>query len=142
LSGKIDFIKKELKKKGYPLEHFVQGILDSKEWYVQPNAYFLDKDTQKGREIDIMAEYECSEFSTWTSFFPRLLVECKKMLGNAWVFFSTPDTAHTQTLHSGLAKWLEIWNHGILDNRGARFNPTNQYVSCSIVSIYVSFHKS
>jgi hypothetical protein len=115
LSDKIDFLKNELKKKGYPLENYVQSMLDNKNWDVYPNSYFLDKDTQQGRELDIKATYETEKSQTWTNIFPRVLIECKKVPGNAWIFFSGNQRPFTRAVHSGLAKWLQVDEFGIFD---------------------------
>ena len=47
MTGEIEFLKKKLKEKGYPLENYVQSLLANKKWHVQPNAYFLDKEMPK-----------------------------------------------------------------------------------------------
>jgi len=131
---KIEFIKNELKKKGYPLENYVQSLLYGKKWQVYPNAYFLDKDSKKGRELDIKAMYEHPDFKTRTSFFPRLLIQCKKIPGNAWIFFSTPSYSPINILHSGLTKWLDAFEHGIFSDTGSHNYQTFATNYCEIVT--------
>lgn len=65
MDDEIEFLKDELKKKGYPLENYVQSLLVNKKWRVQPNAYFLDKDTDKGRELDLKARKDGFVSDLW-----------------------------------------------------------------------------
>lgn len=90
MTDEIEFIKKELKEKGYPLENYVQLLLMNQDWHVQPNAYFLDKDTNKGRELDIKATYDDFESNSWSHLVLNLLIQCRRLPGNAWIFFSIP----------------------------------------------------
>jgi len=102
MTNEIDFIKKELKKRGYPLENYVQSLLVGKDWHVQPNAYFLDKDTDKGREIDIKAYYDDFKFNSWSYFILNLLIQCRRLPGNAWIFFSVPKRS---AVYVPICKW-------------------------------------
>lgn len=105
----LEFIKKELKKKGYPLENYVQSLLVRNNWHVQPNAYFWDKDTNKGRELDIMATYEYMKSNSCSDFLLYLLIQCRSLPGNAWIFFSDPGQSakYEHISKSGLAEILE-----------------------------------
>ena len=110
----------ELKKKGYPLENYVQSLLSGKEWHVQPNAYFLDKDTVKGRELDIRAEF--ADFKICNNnvdFLVYLLVQCKKIPSNAWVFFSVPHKEYVFGMPkvSHIRKLLNVSSYEIFDSR-------------------------
>ncbi len=127
MSNKIEYIKSELIKKGFPLENYVQSILSKNGWEVQANPYYMDKDTKKGKEFDIKATYEPEESTTWTTFFPKILIECKKIPGNAWIFFSSEEE-FTNTLHSGLSNWLQIYDHWLFlstDNHSYETFTTN-----------------
>lgn len=106
MTDETEFIKEELEKRGYPLENYVQTFLVNKHWNVQPNAYFLDKDTNKGRELDIKAIYERFKSHSWTSFFLNLLIQCRKLPGNAWIFFSVPR---------GSVLYAPISRYGLVD---------------------------
>jgi len=92
---KKGFIIEEIEKSGYPLELYISGILKDQEWSIFPNQYYYDKDSGKGREFDIRAEkeYLLNELDSVLTI--RLLIECKKIPGNAWTFFEGPH------LHGG-----------------------------------------
>ena len=89
--NEIDYLKKEIKKTGYPLEIEISSILD-KVWQTVINTdTYYDRDEGKLRDIDIHA------FDTFASrkVFPialktGLVIECKKDDDFAWVFFSRP----------------------------------------------------
>jgi len=112
MTSEIDFIKNELEKKGYPLENYVQSLLVSKDWHMQPNAYFLDKDTDKGRELDIKATYLDFKSSSWSDFVLSLLIQCRRLPGNAWIFFSIPNRSpiYPRISKCCLANLLEFSN--------------------------------
>jgi hypothetical protein len=93
MRDEVEFIKNELKKKGYSLESYVQSLLIDQKWNVQPHAYFLDRDTGKGRELDLKAYRHFSTPSPNLDFLLHLLIQCKKLPGNAWIFFSDPKSA-------------------------------------------------
>lgn len=138
MADEIEFIRNELKRKGYPLENYIAGSLAGKKWHVQPNAYFLDKDTDKGRELDIKAEYEGFQSNSWTYFIPQLLIQCKKIIGNAWIFFSVPQKEYFSTyiLRSDLAKWLRVDTYRIFDIKGTHFDKCETLATnyCEIIT--------
>jgi len=92
---KKEFIIEEIEKSGYPLELYVSGILKDQDWSIFPNQFYFDKDSGKGREFDIRAEkeYIIDELDSLLTI--RLLIECKKIPGNAWVFFEGPQIQNT-----------------------------------------------
>jgi hypothetical protein len=110
-----EFIRNELKRRGFPVESYVQGLLADSGWQVQPNIYFLDKETNKGRELDMEARYDGFIPSTWTKMMIELLIQCKTLPGNAWVFFSPPrksvrfDIVHKSDLTEFL-RHHDKWN--------------------------------
>jgi hypothetical protein len=124
MSDEIEFIKDELKKRGYPLENYIQSLLAGSGWHVQPNAYFLDKDTEKGRELDIKATFDNFKADSWTSFLPTLLVQCRRLPGNAWIFFSVPKTVlHLRIAKYSLMDFLEIRDfYDIFDVKETHFD--------------------
>ena len=93
---KKEFIIEEIEKSGYPLEYYVSGILRDQEWSVFPNQFYFDKDSGKGREFDIRAEKEYIIDELDAVLTIRLLIECKKIPGNAWVFFDGPQLQNTR----------------------------------------------
>lgn len=87
-----DKILKEIQKTGYPLELQVGNIFSKCGWpNIHYNRYYLDRDEQKGREIDISAYYNV--YSAEGSVFVRvgiyLICEVKWSAEKPWVIFST-----------------------------------------------------
>jgi hypothetical protein len=87
----VDYLKKEIKKTGYPLEIEISSLLDQKWQYVMNTDTYFDRDEQKLRDIDIYA------FDNLTSgkiapleLRTGIAIECKKDEDFAWVFFSRP----------------------------------------------------
>jgi hypothetical protein len=87
-------------------------MLSNNKWRVQPHAYFHDKDTDKGRELDIKAQknFLRPDDQSQRHFELNLLIQCKKILGNAWIFFSTPQAEfqYAPILASNLARTLGL----------------------------------
>lgn len=61
---------------------------------VSVGTYYLDKDEKKGRELDIKVPIPIF-YRGRIGVFLNLLIACKGIPGNAWVFFKTP---HERTL--------------------------------------------
>jgi hypothetical protein len=116
MNSEIEFIKKKLMKKGYPLENYVQSLLVDDDWHVQPNAYFLDKDTNQGRELDIKAVSDYGSDS-WTHFTTTLLIQCRRLPGNAWIFFSIPKPSalYMPSTNFNIAGFLKTGHQEIFD---------------------------
>jgi hypothetical protein len=91
-------IVEEIKKTGFPLELRTAEYLRANGYYVAHSVYFIDKDENKGREIDIRALRNV--------FFKRqriehgvrhvLTIECKKSLSRPWVFFCSEPVSYDQ----------------------------------------------
>jgi hypothetical protein len=61
-------IYNEILKTGFPLELRTADYLLNREYHVAHNVYFLDRDEQKGREIDLRAlKNDFFEFATLVS---------------------------------------------------------------------------
>jgi len=89
----IDHLKEMMRKSGLPLELEIINFLNSKEgWRVSTNSGYLDKDSGNGREIDITAKFVIEdEINKEICFhYVKLLIECKKIPANAWVFVKAP----------------------------------------------------
>ena len=92
-----DFLTKQVKLTGFPLQVEIASLLKNNEnkYGVFNNEYYFDSDEQKAREIDIHAfpcerEYykiQISPFSIHTD----LAIECKKSETHAWIFFNQPE---------------------------------------------------
>lgn len=95
------FLIEQLEKTGYPLEMYVTGILREKGWETHSSVSFYDRDSRKDRELDIRAEKKIFPENLDLTVYIRLLIQCKKIPGNAWVFFE-------HTPFSGLPKIITV----------------------------------
>jgi len=81
---------------GYPLEIETASTLESRKWAIFPTHFYLDMDTQKAREIDILSFYEpvASNFKELKplAFSPKLIVECKKTQDHSLILFTRKNT--------------------------------------------------
>jgi hypothetical protein len=66
-------------KTGFPLELRVASFLRSVDYHVATNVYFVDKDEEKGREVDIRA-LKNKSIGTKRAVRHCLVIECKKAL--------------------------------------------------------------
>lgn len=108
-NSELDFIRNEILKSGFPLEFHISSILNASGWQVYPNSFFLDKDEMKGRELDIKAQSNESEIETslgYVNIQIILLIECKKIPGNAWIFFKAPSDAFAPQLSYSMFDFL------------------------------------
>lgn len=79
---------KEIEKTGYPTELKVGNILTKYLWGVRYNRYYIDRDKQEGREIDITAFTNVGKSDKCTVGL-HLVCEVKKSVNKPWVVFST-----------------------------------------------------
>jgi len=93
-NSKIEAIKKQILKSGFPLQMEISAILRKRDYEVSNGIYFFDQDEKKAREFDIEAVLPHdtifpSEFDTENSWFfhPLVLIECKKSDVYNWIFF-------------------------------------------------------
>lgn len=119
----IDYLKELIGQSGFPLEieiaSFLESMKTSMNWEfmeVCMGAYYLDEDENKGKELDIKAEIPvfCEEKIKGkqvdsASIFIDLLIECKRIPGNAWVFFKTPQKIFSDVKSTSVLDSLE-WN--------------------------------
>ena len=79
-----EYLKKEIRKSGYPLEIEVSYMLDGKFGEIINTDSYYDSDENKTRDIDINA-YRIYEFLRGSLLFTaNLTVECKKSENSAW----------------------------------------------------------
>ena len=78
----------EIEKTGYPTELKVGNILTEDKWEVQYNRYYIDRDKQEGREIDITAFTSIGKSDKCTVGL-HLVCEVKKSINKPWIVFST-----------------------------------------------------
>lgn len=87
--SKIEYLKKEILKTGYPLEIEISSILD-RGWLVFNTDSYFDQDEEKLRDIDIRADKFSSKKLSPLVLSTSLVAECKKSENFAWVFFTRP----------------------------------------------------
>ena len=86
----LENIKKTLAKSGHIFEYQVSDIFEKNGWMIVPNRFYLDKDEDKGREIDLVA-YKISAVKDETAVITVVIVEAKQSLKNKWIFFTKGD---------------------------------------------------
>jgi hypothetical protein len=91
----IEKLKSQIKKGGFPFELEVAHEFANKGWSVENNTYYVDKDENKGREIDLIADY-VKMFETpekhYTECTFSFVTEIKKEKDKPWVIFTTETT--------------------------------------------------
>jgi hypothetical protein len=86
----VDYLRKEIRKSGYPLEIEISSMLDGKwEDVISTDSYY-DSDEGKTRDIDINARRYYDFLDASLILLVNLTIECKKSENSAWVFFSRP----------------------------------------------------
>lgn len=97
LEGKI---LEAIERTGYPLELRVSEELEELDYFVANNLYFVDKDENKGREIDIRGLKNYSFKEGGSEYFVRhcLMIECKKSISKPWVIFTSPQNPYDKEL--------------------------------------------
>ncbi|MFQ5455298.1 MAG: hypothetical protein ACE5EA_03705 [Nitrospirota bacterium] len=85
--SELEKIKKILTKTGHVFEYQVCDKFEKAGWMIIPNKFYLDKDEEKGREIDLIA-YQISEVRDQTAVVTVIIVESKQSTKNKWVFFT------------------------------------------------------
>src|SRR6185436_7976932 len=106
----------EVLKTGFPLELRTAHHLKTRKYHVAHNVYFLDRDEQKGREIDLRALKNMFFNKGKGQYAVRhcLLLECKKSSSRPWVIFTSPvvsydqDVTGIQTAGARDGMWLEL----------------------------------
>ena len=90
-----DYLLEEIEKSGFPLEIEVSSVLENQNWVAINNQPFRDPDEDELRSVDILAFHEptASEYARYgpLGFSPRLVIECKKSISHAWIFFTRPE---------------------------------------------------
>lgn len=89
-------ILEEISKTGFPLELRISELLNNMGYYVANNLYYVDRDEDKGREIDLRALKNYDFKIENKPYFVRhcLLIECKKSSKKPWVIFTSPETSY------------------------------------------------
>jgi hypothetical protein len=82
----------DILKTGFPLEMEISQKLRNNGWNVRNGSYYIDKDEDKGREIDVISTIHMikdlyKEVCLEVVF--SLIIEIKKTEGKPWVFFTS-----------------------------------------------------
>jgi hypothetical protein len=96
----IDKVRVEIEKTGFPLELRVAALLQAREYYVAHSVYFVDRDEQKGRELDLRALKNAFFRNDGLDYAVRhcLLIECKRSASRPWVVFTSPSVSYDQNI--------------------------------------------
>ena len=96
-----DALRTWLGKAGYPFELRVGAVLRKAGWEIEHGAFYLDSETGKSREIDLVATRRVIDVGARSvpggspnNFAAvRLVIECKTSVHKPWVVFSAPGGA-------------------------------------------------
>ena len=86
-SNDLEKIKKALAKTGHVFEHQIGALFEDRGWMIIPNKFYVDRDDNKGREIDLVA-YRISEVANNTAYITVVVIEAKQSNKTKWVFFT------------------------------------------------------
>jgi hypothetical protein len=91
----------EIEKTGFPLELRISNFLHENGHYVANNLYYIDRDEDKGREVDMRALKNFVFKDNDEEYYVRhcLLIECKRS-DKPWVIFTSPVTSYDMGGHS------------------------------------------
>jgi hypothetical protein len=83
----LDKIRRALAKTGHIFEHQIGALFEERGWMIIPNKFYLDRDDDKGKEIDLVA-YKISEVREETAYITVVVIEAKQSTKTKWVFFT------------------------------------------------------
>ena len=108
-------IVEEVQKTGFPLELRTAAHLRTNGYYVAHSVYFIDKDEEKGREIDIRGLKNVFFKRDEREYVVRhvLTIECKKSVSRPWVFFCSQPVSYDQDVNDlQAAGFKDRWFRG------------------------------
>ncbi|MBW7852589.1 MAG: hypothetical protein H3C38_19000 [Rhodospirillales bacterium] len=116
-------LKDDVLKTGFATEMIAASLMREAGWIALDHTYYIDKDENKGREIDIIAikiatqENEKKRISVNLG----LAVEIKRVISKPWIVFTSP--MHSEFQISGLfltslsrLHFEEIWFSQLYEN--------------------------
>ncbi len=111
----IEKLKTQILKTGFPTELEVSKIFLQQNWQVDFNSYYIDKDEEKGREIDLICSFFVQDYKddNKKSVFELsyyLITEIKKEETKPWVIFMSESSDFERLL--GLPK---VWANNNLE---------------------------
>lgn len=114
MSELIKKIVDDMQQTGFPLELRVARMFGSRDYYVATNVYFVDKDEEKGREIDMRTLKNAFFKVRGRTAVVRhcLLIECKKSASHPWIFCVSPDASYDPTFTNVLSNGVHVRGSG------------------------------
>ncbi|MDF9449914.1 hypothetical protein [Bacillus toyonensis] len=126
---------KDIQKTGYPLELKITNIFNKYGWRTRSNSYYIDKDENKGREIDLIAsnweKLQDDENYLEMSFY--FVTEIKTAWTKPWVLFSVTENNDWYIRHSVNLEF----------NKGVQHSPKiERYFSKNVLNVQSRLGKS
>ncbi len=122
----IEKLKIQILKTGFPTELEVGRIFLQQNWSVDFNSFYIDKDEEKGREIDLICSYFVQEFNEKIesayeiSFY--FITEVKTEKTKPWVIFMSESSSIEQIFNLP-NKWVNNrFNHSLLNTTFKKYN--------------------
>lgn len=95
-------VRRWLQGQGYPLEMWVARSFQEADYRVWQSEYYLDEDSKKMREIDVIARLEFPDQVEGKGICVTLVVECK-VAPKPWVVFLGSQEGYPLSIFSALA---------------------------------------
>jgi hypothetical protein len=88
----LDKLKEDIPKTGFVTEMLVTAMLREGGWIAADHTYYMDRDENKGREIDVVAikTNDVENEKRKITLTLALAVEIKKVTSKPWVIFTLP----------------------------------------------------
>ena len=116
-NDELEKIKKALAKTGHIFEHHIGTQFEQEGWMIIPNKFYLDRDDNKGKEIDLVA-YRISEVREQTAYITVVVIEAKQSQKNKWVFFTKGDYMGDINMHTA-----PLYYHNEIEEVGRYLSP-------------------
>lgn len=81
-------IREAISKTGFPLEHYIDGVLKQHGWQTITNRHYIDDIKGVEREIDILAYKVYSDYTENIQYVTTLIISCKKSDYSKWCFLT------------------------------------------------------
>jgi hypothetical protein len=81
-----------LKKQGYPFEMLVADTLRKRGFWVRQGEYYMDPQTGKGREIDVVANVSIVRHYPTFHLYLTLIIDCKRTMGKPWILMTGKES--------------------------------------------------
>lgn len=118
MSEITDHILSVAKSSGFDTELKVAAILRSERWSVSQSVYYIDKDEDKGRELDALAYFgsRYTKDGEEVTCNIHLCIEVKKS-AHPFIFFSNSPREYEGGTGYSMLKWMQGINNSILPYR-------------------------